>query len=503
MTVPFNTIPGNLLVPFFYAEINSGGTPYQTQPRLLLLGQKLAGGSATVNVPYGPVQSETDIIAQAGLGSMLHFMYKIARVNAPFQPIYILPLADPSGAAAAGNIAVQTGATGNTGVGSVRLFGRPITIQIDAADSRANVATKLIAAINAANLPVTALVDGTNNFQVNLTARHIGALFNAQDVSINALSGNIFTAANAVITALTGGTGVPALTTPLANLGDQEYDWIAGPYADATSLNSIKSLLDNTSGRWSPFKQLYGHYTSALFDTLSNCVTLGNSRNDPHVSIMASQRSPTPEWEWAAAIGAQQCLHLSTAPELSRPLQTLVLDGVLPPDDRSKWWAQSDRQALYVDGMAAYKVTVDGSVSIDRCVTTYQVTAAGAPDATFRDVETMAQLMFTTRYIRTAVANRHARQALADDNPFNVAEVTTPRDIRNTLIHAYQDLVALGVAEKPEVFAQFVTVQRNALDANRVDAFLPIDTVNQLRVFAANVTAFLQFQSPSGAVAVQ
>ena len=96
--VAFNSIPGNLLVPFFYAEINSGGTPYQGQSRLLLMGQKTSSGTATANVPVGPISSEPELIALTGNGSMLADMYRTARLNAPFQPIWLLPLADPAGA---------------------------------------------------------------------------------------------------------------------------------------------------------------------------------------------------------------------------------------------------------------------------------------------------------------------------------------------------------------------------------------------------------------------
>jgi phage tail sheath gpL-like len=110
--------------------------------------------------------------------------------------------------------------------------------------------------------------------------------------------------------------------------------------------------------------------------------------------------------------------------------------------------------------------------------------------------------MFAVRYFKTAISNRHSRQALADDNPFNLPEIATPKSVRNTLIHAYNDLVALGVLEKAELFAQFVVVERDPNDANRLNAYLPIDIVNQLRVFAANVTAFLQYQTPSGEAAV-
>jgi len=43
----------------------------------------------------------------------------------------------------------------------------------------------------------------------------------------------------------------PTASTPIANLGDDELDWIAGAYADVTSLNSARDLLSDAIGRWS------------------------------------------------------------------------------------------------------------------------------------------------------------------------------------------------------------------------------------------------------------
>jgi phage tail sheath gpL-like len=496
-SVAFSNVPNNLLTPFWFAEINSGGSPFDGNPRLLLVGQKLAGGSATAAVPVGPIQSQQEADALFGVGSMLSDQFKFARLAAPAQPIWALPLADPAGNAAGGSYSLGA-APGVTGAGVLYVMNRRLTFQINAADTAAQVATNLAAAINAAGLAVTAAVDGTTTTKVNITARHVGTLGNSILLEIASDEPNALTAANTTIVAMTGGTGVPALDTPLANCGDTEFDYISGGYSDSVSLASVEAFLSDVNGRWSYAKQTYGGYFSANFGTLSANVTLGNAHNDPHVSVMGSQVSPSPLWQWAASYAGVACVHLSSAPELSRPLQTLELPGIAAPRDRSLWWAQPDRQALYADGIAGYKVDVDGTVRIDRAVTTYQQTAAGVGDATFRDVETMFQSMYAVRYLRSAVSNNHARQSLADENPYNVPEMATPKSIRNTLVHAYNDLVALGVAENQDVFAQYLVVTRNAEDANRVDAYIPIDFVNQLRVFAANITAFLQYQTASG-----
>src|SRR6266702_1134801 len=154
MAVPFNAIPGNQLVPFFYAEVNSGGTPFSSSSRLLLIGQKTAAGVAAAGQPYGPIRSEAEAIAQLGLGSMLVAMVDIARLAAPFQEIWALPIADPAGAAATGTITIT--APGVTGAGVLRIMGRRAVVQVNAADVAATVAANIAAAINALNLPATA-----------------------------------------------------------------------------------------------------------------------------------------------------------------------------------------------------------------------------------------------------------------------------------------------------------------------------------------------------------
>lgn len=490
MTVAFNNIPGNTLVPFFYAEINSGGSPYEGQSRLLLLGQKLAGGTATADAPVGPIGSEAEAIGLFGLGSMLVDMYRIARRNAPFQPIWALPVAD-TGTAATATLTIT--APGVSGVGVISVLGNRIPVSINAADTATQVAAAVVAAVNAAGIGVTA---SNASGVVTFTNRHQGLLGNGLELRVKTDEPNVFTTTNAVATAFASGTGTPTLTTALAGLGDQEYDWIASPFSDTTSLNAIRDFLsDSGTGRWGPMKQLYGHYITAVTGAnLAAIVALGNARNDRHVTMLGTLAAPDPVWMWAAALGGLAALHLTDAPEVSRPLQTLEMVGIKPPVLRSNWWSIVDRQALYVDGIAAARVTNDGLVLIDRAVTTEQVNLSGVPDTTFRDMETLGQLMFIARFFRTELSNRHARQALADDNPGGIAEITTPADIKNSCRHIYRSLVDLGVTEKPDLFNEFLVAERDLNNATRVNLYLPVDVVNQLRVLAANITTFLQYR---------
>ena len=116
-------VPANLRVPFFWAEFNPGVAPYVAVSRLLLLGQKTAGGSATAGVAIGPLQDNEDGLF--GPGSMMARMVKIARLNAPLQEIWALPIADAAGTAASGTIDVSAAPTVN-GELNVYIAGRRV-----------------------------------------------------------------------------------------------------------------------------------------------------------------------------------------------------------------------------------------------------------------------------------------------------------------------------------------------------------------------------------------
>lgn len=507
--VIFNNIPGNVRVPFFYAEFQSGGTPYSQNARLLLIGQKLAGGSATANHPVMVRDGAAGELF--GLDSMLERMAVAARDNAPIQEIWALPLADDgAGVAATGKISVGVPSLTYAQPLSIYIAGRRVRIAVLTSMTRAEIAADLVAAINAERgLPVTAAVNGVNSYEVDLTARHKGTLGNAVLIEKGQIGddgplGQTGSQCVLTITAMANGAGDPEIDDALANLGDEEFDWIAMPYSDETNIGHMSDMMNDVSGRWSWAKQIYGHCVAVSTDTVGNLSTLGAGLNDQHLSIFPARKFRSMPYEVAGALGAIMAQHLQapgSSAELSRPLQTLVLNGIVGPRLISDRLTLSDRQTLYYDGISGYHVRRDGQVAIDRIVTTYQSNAWGDPDWTYLDVETMAQAMYGIRYLRTKVTSTHGRKALADTNPAGNPGIVTASDIRVTMIHGYQDLVALGVFEGAELFARDVVVERDLTDANRLNASLPLDHVNQLRIMAAAAVNYMQRREPREALA--
>lgn len=458
-------------------------------------------GTATAEAPIQVTGGEDGLF---GYGSMLASMYKTARKNAPFQEIWALPLDDDdAGVAATGKLTIGNCPPLSAGTLSVYVGDIRVRVAVSTADTNASVAARLVAEINATpSLPVTAAVGGSGNVECQLTARHAGLQGNYIRLHGNYYDdeGPIF-GELVTVTAMSGGSGDPDINAALSNLGDEEYDFIVGPYSDSANLGYINALLNNSSGRWSPYSQLYGGYFTAKDDTSASLGTFGNGKNDPHVSVMGYYNSPSPPWTWAAAYGALAAAHLQSAPELSRPLHTLIMQGVWAPKLVGDRFTKTQRQALYYDGIASYHVRRSGEVCIDRACTTYQLNPWGIPDASWLDVETLYQGMYAIRYLRAKVVGQWGRAALRDENPHGVQGVATPADVRNTVIHGYRELSALNVVENDELFESLLIVERNSVDANRLDIYLPLDHVNQLRIIAVNATSFLQFDNQVDAAA--
>ncbi|HEB2010503.1 TPA: phage tail protein, partial [Yersinia enterocolitica] len=60
----------------------------------------------------------------------------------------------------------------------------------------------------------------------------------------------------------------------------------------------------------------------------------------------------------------------------------------------------------------------------------------------------------------------------------------TPNVIKGEMLSIYRQLERAGIVENFELFKQYLIVERNADNPNRLDVLFPPDYVNQLRVFA-------------------
>jgi len=487
MPVSFNYIPaGNgVRVPLFYAEMDNSQANIASMPlRSLLIGQKLAAGSAVADTPY-IVGTVSQAIGLFGRGSMLARMYAIYRLSDPTGEVWCLPVADAgAGVAATGTITVTGPATG---AGTINLYiaGQNVQVAVGSTDTADAIAASINTAINAAtDLPVTSAVASA---VVTLTCRWKGATGN--DIMVtdsyrgNAGGESLPAGVALAYVAMASGATNPTLTSTITAMGDDPYDFVIQPYTDSTSLDAFATEYGDASGRWSWSRQIYGHCYTALRGTLSALTTAGGLRNDPHHTIAGIDVDcQHPNWEYAAAYGARNAVYIAADP--ARPTQTGQLTGLMAPRAGKKFiW--TERNSLLSYGIATSFV-VSGVIQIERAITTYQKNTFAQPDISYLDSETLHTAAYVLRYLSSAITSKYARHKLANDGTRYGAgnAVVTPSVIRSELLAAYDALEFLGIVENQEAFRAHLIVERDITNPNRLNVLFPPDYVNQLRVFA-------------------
>lgn len=485
MTVSFNTIPSGIRVPLFYAEMDTSAayTPTNTS-QSLLIGQMLDSGTAEAGIP---VTVSTAAMAKKlfGRGSMLARMVDAYRTVDSFGQLVCIPLADGQAAGAAAGKVEVTGTALEAGTISFYIGGERLQVAVKEGDTGAQVAIALSDAISLGkDLPVTA---GAAEGVCTISARTKGTIGNGIQLAVN-LRGLINgeqtpSGIGVTITPMSGGTVDPDVSKAIEAMGDEQYDFIGCPYADAAVLDAFQTEMNDTSGRWSPFRQIYGHAYTAKRGTLEELKAFGAARNDQHMTIVGVEPAmPTAAEELLAAYVARTAVFISADP--ARPTQTGVLTGVMasPTQDR---FILTERQTLLENGIATL-TTVSGSVQIERAITTYQRNAMGDADASYLDSETLHTSAYVLRRLKSIITSKYARHKLASDGTRYGAgqAIVTPSVIRGELVAEYARLETAGICENRELFKKYLIVERNADNPNRLDVLFPPDYVNQLRVFA-------------------
>ena len=490
--------------PGVFAEVDpSLANTGQVNQRTLLIGQMLPAGTYTAGVPV-IATGLGDVKAGCGAGSQLALMYQQYRAGDSFGEVWLLPLADAGSSVAAAETITLTGPA--TAAATLFLYagyspavptGR-VTCLVNVADAATAIATNLAAAINAVpDLPVTATVAGA---VITVTARNKGLAGNGIDLRMNYLgalggettpAGVTLTFSNPVANGslLLGGTTNPTLTTALTNIaGDQTFDFIVCPYTDSASLTAMDLFLNDTVGRWSWVQEIFGGYFTAYRGTLSAQVTFGTSRNGQHGSAFGLFDTPTPDFLCAADYAAQDAVSLRADPAL--PLQTLALNVAAEP--LASRFNISQRNTLLYSGISTHKVSDAGVVSIDRAITLYQVNAAGAPDNSYLDVETMYTLQFVIRDMRIYLQTLFARVKLVADGTRIGAgsNMATSQTVVGAAVARYRLQAKAGLVQNPDIFAQ-QAIGQNAGNG-LVKLLLPYQLANQLR----QIAMLVQFTKP-------
>ena len=284
------------------------------------------------------------------------------------------------------------------------------------------------------------------------------------------------------ITAMAGGATDPDIAAAITAIGDEEFDFIIHPYSTTSNLDTLKIEMNDSTGRWSYARQIYGHTYTAKRDTLANLQAFGVTRNDQHATIASfEQGKPKPVWEEAASYGSRNAVFIKADP--ARPTQTGELVGISPPPVGSRF-ILSERETLLRSGMAT-SYTGGGASRIERAITTYQKNEFDELDTSYLDSETMHTSSTVIRRLRSCVTSTYPRHSAgADGTKFGAGKkVVTPNIVRGKMVDEYTQMEREGLVENAALFAEHLIVERDP-SGSRFNVLFPPDYINQLRVFA-------------------
>ncbi|HAW9530531.1 TPA: phage major capsid protein [Escherichia coli] len=243
-------------------------------------------------------------------------------------------------------------------------------------------------------------------------------------------------------------------------------------------------------------RQLYGHVYTAKIGTLSELVTAGDQFNQQHITLAGYEKeTQTPADELAASRTARAAVFIRNDP--ARPTQTGELVGMLPAP-KGKRFTMTEQQTLLSHGVATAYVE-SGVLRIQRDVTTYRKNAYGVADNSYLDSETLHTSAYVLRKLKSVITSKYGRHKLASDGTrFGPGQaIVTPAVIKGELLATYRQLERAGIVENYELFKQYLVVERDASDPNRLNTLFPPDYVNQLRVFAVVNQFRLQYSEES------
>lgn len=494
MTISFNNFPSNIKVPLFYAEVDSSAAnTIQDNGASLIIAYPLADSSIERNkliiMPYADQAKKL-----AGRGSQLSRMVESYRNIDNFGELFVIAVDEPTaGSNATGTIQIS-GTAEETGTLSLYIGNSKIQSQVTVSDSAETIANGLHNAINThLDLPVTAVL---NNSTITLTAKNKGLSGNDIPLCFNYYGtvGGEDTpdGLNIVINQMSGGTGTPNLTPVIAAMGDKLLDFIAFPFNDLSSLATFNHEMDDTTGRWSYARQLYGHAYTAKKGNLTELVEFGDKLNYQHITVAGYEsKVQTGLDELIAMRTARNAIFIRNDP--ARPTQSGMLNGALPASD-SNQFTLTEQQSLLSHGIATAYVS-SGNLLIQRDITTYQRNSYGIADNSYLDSETLHTLAYVLRKLRSVITSKYPRHKLANDGTrFGAGQaIITPAVAKAEINATYRQLELMGLVENFDVFKKNLIVERNINDPNRLDVLFPPDLVNQLRVFAVLAQFRLQY----------
>ena len=354
---------------------------------VLIASKDAAKTGLTVDVPVQIFSSE-DCGDKGGFGSMAQRLAKRLFEGSQGVETWLIPQDEAGGAAASAGELDWTGSTGVVaGTIAVYIAGDRYPVNISAAATIEEISDAVVAVINAVkDAPVVAATTAVT-FETTITAKSKGPWGDDIDISLNLQEDDATPAGVLVaITDMTGGSGVPDITSALDAMGttgtdsqNEKFftDFMHGYGQDTTTLDAISAYNgagNDFTGNYKkevhrPFRGLSGD-TTADTAGLSALIAIGDGRKlDRTQSIFPAPGSQNHPEELAAFVVGTAARKNNSRAESS------TIDDPMPGfrvGDSSDRWTDDDvnRNLAIAAGICTSQVK-NGVLTIQNLVTFY------------------------------------------------------------------------------------------------------------------------------------
>lgn len=272
-------------------------------------------------------------------------------------------------------------------------------------------------------------------------------------------------------------------------------EWLGDRVAQNLAVHSYtipNKTFENTvtemQRRWNALVYKEGAMVQALRGTPGTLGTQLAAMNSQFLDSYCSQNTPTAPFVEAAMIAAAYAFNLAQRP--NAPQKGTPLPGLMPPVQADRF-ILSERNTLYLEGGSSWIVEKDGTVVLERAVTTYKTNASGTPDTSYHGRWTMATLM----YLRYSWVNwmnaKFPNFTLADDGTPVVAGEVTPAILGRETFAWYKAMQKLGLVQDAKGFYAALVSIRDLQNVSRNDQLMAPRLVPPLDIIAGQM-AFVE-----------
>ena len=414
----------------------------------------------------------------AGFGFMAQRLAKRAFEGSQGVETWLIPQDEAGGAVVSAGEIDWAGSTGVV-AGTIALYISGIRVAVNIADAATveEISDAVVAAVNAiSDIPVVAAKTAVT-FETTFDSKTLGPWGDDISIKFNLLSTDETPAGiTSVITAMTGGSGVPDITTALDAMGttgtdgqNEKYftDFIHGYGQDTTTLDALSAYNgagNNFVGNYAkevirPFRSQVGDVAVGTVG-LSALIVVGNGRKlDRTNGIFPAPGSANHPEELAAFVIGKAANVNSTLAE-----QTTIdeqMSGFFPGDVADRWTDDYDNRDLAIQAGISTSQVKSGVLTIQNLATFYHPDSVPNESNGYRSYRNISIIQNMSNAYRLNFEREKWKGITIVDDKTDVSDPASAEKARDTG-DVIDDLIALANAfeGKAWIFTASFTIEQ-------------------------------------------